>query len=410
MQKITVDEFSGLVSSIHHAVMNREEWPNVLGRIAHTVGATIGTFVVSQPRSRRLSAPSIGPDPAAVALYHEHYGRIDPIARALEEARVGTVLTPRMVLAPAQMRRQEFYADWAVPNGAGDGIFASISRDSLLDSSTSCSLILAGPPRNEDIATSERLRLVSLLVPHLGQALQMQTLVGTMKLDRDNALDALDRASYGAVLLSAEGTVRFANRRALEISAMKDGIVVRTQGVQATARDADGSLQALIRRVSCDRDGTGATGMVRVPRPSARRPFVVLAIPFSRARREHFAAIPGAPGVLVVIVDHDHQPRLAADVLKDLFGLTPAEAAVSIRILSHDGLKSVADSLGVTLSTVRIHLQRVFEKTEVHRQSELVRLLLEVLPAISMQETGSVPREGNPHAPDRPRDSRRRPR
>ena len=406
MQQITVDEFSGLVSSIHHAVMNSEEWPNVLGRLAHTVGATIGTFVVSQPRSRRLSAPSIGPNPAAVALYHEHYWRIDPIVRALEEARVGTVLTPRMVLAPAQMRRQEFYADWAVPNGAGDGIFASISRDS----STSCSLILAGPPRNEDIATSERLRLVSLLVPHLRQAVQMHTLVETTKLERDNALDALDRAPYGVVALSAEGTVRFANRRALEISAMKDGIIVGTHGVQATARDADGSLQALITRVSCDRDGIGSTGMVRVPRPSVRRPFLVLAIPFSPARLEHFAGISGAPKVLVAIFDPAHQPRRAADVLADLFGLTPAEAAVSIRILSYDGLKSVADSLGVTLSTVRIHLQRVFEKTEVHRQSELVRLLLEVLPAISMQETGSVPREGNPQAPDRPRDSRRRPR
>lgn len=404
MQQITVDEFSGLVSSIHNAVMNREEWPNVLGKLAHTVGATIGTFVVSQPRSRRLSAPSIGSNPAAVALYHEHYGRIDPVARALEQARVGTVLTPHMVLAPAQMRRQEFYADWAVPNGAGDGIFASISRDS----STSCSLILAGPPRNEDMATSERLRLVSLLAPHLRQAVQMQTLLETTKLERDNALDALERAPYGVVVVSAEGTARFANRRALEISAMKDGIVVGTDGVQAKARDADGSLQALITRVSCDPDGTGSTGMVRVPRPSGRRPFVVLAAPFSRARLERFAGVPRAPGVLVAIVDPDHQPRLAADVLEDLFGLTPAEAAVSIRILRHDGLKAVADSLGVTLSTVRIHLQRVFEKTETHRQSELVRLLLEVLPASSMQDTGSVPRKRNPQAPDRLRDSPRR--
>ena len=36
----------------------------------------------------------------------------------------------------------------------------------------------------------------------------------------------------------------------------------------------------------------------------------------------------------------------------------------------------VAENLGVTLSTVRTHLQRAFEKTDTRRQSELVRLLL----------------------------------
>jgi DNA-binding CsgD family transcriptional regulator len=38
----------------------------------------------------------------------------------------------------------------------------------------------------------------------------------------------------------------------------------------------------------------------------------------------------------------------------------------------------VAEELSVTLSTVRIHLQRGFEKTQTHRQAELVRLLLDI--------------------------------
>ncbi|MFD0325598.1 helix-turn-helix transcriptional regulator [Lysobacter gummosus] len=42
------------------------------------------------------------------------------------------------------------------------------------------------------------------------------------------------------------------------------------------------------------------------------------------------------------------------------------------------GLQHVANALGVTLSTVRIHLQHVFEKTNTHRQAELVRLLLQI--------------------------------
>ena len=36
----------------------------------------------------------------------------------------------------------------------------------------------------------------------------------------------------------------------------------------------------------------------------------------------------------------------------------------------------MAEKLGVSLATVRTLLQRAFEKTETHRQAELVRLML----------------------------------
>ena len=45
-------------------------------------------------------------------------------------------------------------------------------------------------------------------------------------------------------------------------------------------------------------------------------------------------------------------------------------------ILDCDRLADVAAKLGVSLSTVRTLLQRAFDKTDTHRQSELVRLML----------------------------------
>ena len=47
-------------------------------------------------------------------------------------------------------------------------------------------------------------------------------------------------------------------------------------------------------------------------------------------------------------------------------------------MLRGHGLQAVANELRVTLSTVRVYLQRVFEKTGTHRQAELVRLLIEL--------------------------------
>jgi DNA-binding CsgD family transcriptional regulator len=58
--------------------------------------------------------------------------------------------------------------------------------------------------------------------------------------------------------------------------------------------------------------------------------------------------------------------------------LTPAEEKVALRVLCGHGLQYAADELHVGTSTVRVHLQRVFEKTGTHRQAELVRLLNEI--------------------------------
>ena len=87
---------------------------------------------------------------------------------------------------------------------------------------------------------------------------------------------------------------------------------------------------------------------------------------------------------LVCIVDPTREPRLLPAHLQRLYRLTTAEAAVAVRIIRGHKLQSVADELNVTLSTVRIHLQRVFEKTHTHRQAQLVRLLLEVANAFGV--------------------------
>ena len=62
--------------------------------------------------------------------------------------------------------------------------------------------------------------------------------------------------------------------------------------------------------------------------------------------------------------------------LRQLYGLTGAEARVAEAVLNCDGLADVALKLGVSLSTVRTLLQRVFEKTDTHRQADLVKLMM----------------------------------
>lgn len=57
------------------------------------------------------------------------------------------------------------------------------------------------------------------------------------------------------------------------------------------------------------------------------------------------------------------------DVVRDIYGLTAAETRVISAPLQEDGLQAVADQLCVSITTVKTHLQHVFEKAGTHRQA-----------------------------------------
>lgn len=60
----------------------------------------------------------------------------------------------------------------------------------------------------------------------------------------------------------------------------------------------------------------------------------------------------------------------------EAYRLTPAEERVAERLASGLCVGEIAKQLGITVETVRCHLKRTYSKTGVHRQVELVSLLL----------------------------------
>jgi DNA-binding CsgD family transcriptional regulator len=71
------------------------------------------------------------------------------------------------------------------------------------------------------------------------------------------------------------------------------------------------------------------------------------------------------------------EPREApAELLRRLFGLTPAEAKICERMVQGDTLEEAARDLNIATATARVYLKSVFAKTGVGRQAELVAKIL----------------------------------
>ncbi len=368
---ITLEDYSDLVGRIYDAALDPQLWPETLERVAGAVGATAGGLMLTDPIRQRFAAVSVGVSPAAVEAYNKYYWQVDPMAPILGRMPTGLLFTDRSVVERSELERTELHNDWAQPQGLEDSAFAILLRDGPALGA----FCLGASKRVNAYERADSMRLLQLLVPHLQRAARTQWTMDCAIAGRNVAFAALARLRHGAVLIGAGGKVLFANDAAARLAGRADGLSIGASGLRAALASEDNALQRLFARAFAGNgSGVPAGGMLAVTRVSGRRSFIVYVVPLRHGAAEFMAHCPCA---MAVIVDPDDPPRLSPDHLQQLYDLTPAEAVVAVELLSGSGLQAVADELRVTLSTVRIHLQRVFEKTGTHRQAELVRLLLE---------------------------------
>jgi DNA-binding CsgD family transcriptional regulator len=102
--------------------------------------------------------------------------------------------------------------------------------------------------------------------------------------------------------------------------------------------------------------------------------------PISR-RQSPFPGIDLASAMLI-ITDPENVAIPTEEALRLLFDLTPAEAKLTRLLAEGCGLTEAAARLGVTRETLRTRLKSIFEKTNTHRQAELVRLVLNATPRL----------------------------
>ena len=178
-------------------------------------------------------------------------------------------------------------------------------------------------------------------------------------------LDTLDR---GVIALDLDGVVIDANADAQRILEAGDSMCVRAGRLEFHDPHLDRRLTHLLSAL--DLGAFVATGFAaQLPAPNSSRPRRILVFPVShRASRADIA-------VLVTIFDTHSKHVISHQLLRDLYGLTPAQAAVTAYLFEGHSVEQTAQKLGVSVNTVRSHLKCTFAKCDVHSQAELLHLL-----------------------------------
>jgi uncharacterized protein YhfF/DNA-binding CsgD family transcriptional regulator len=197
------------------------------------------------------------------------------------------------------------------------------------------------------------------------------------------AAEAILAQVHTAVLTVGPGLrVGLTNPSADVLLRRGDGLRLRHGHLEACSPGDERALMAAVTG-ACGASGSRprsegparAVGvLISVGRGEDRPPYRVSVLPL---RPDHPARAPAPGAQAILFVDdpeRDAAPSQAALYVR-AFELTPAEARLAVHLAAGASLTEAADAFGVTRNTVRAQLRAIFDKTDTHRQLDLVRLL-----------------------------------
>lgn len=360
-----------LVEGIYAAALEPGRWPAVLQAIAaavHSPGAVLQ--VQSRASGEMLLAAAGGIDPAALEEYSRTWARCDPRLAVGLSGRVGKVVVAEEHLDLSAFRRSAIFTEFLAPLDLGATLGAIVHADREIFVAASVQRALRPP--GFDV---EEQRRFAALIPHLARAAEIGHELGAAAAARRAFSAALDRLPRGVLLVDARLAVRFANRYAEEVLAAGDGLRVEQGALVAARPETTAALRRLVAGAAAPqaREPRAAGGYLALARPSLARPLELMVSPLTP---ELAPVAAGRAVAALFLVDPERRVELPLEALRQLYGLTPAEARLAALVGEGLGLPEVAARLGVCRETAKSNLRAVFAKTGTRRQAELVRLLL----------------------------------
>lgn len=366
------DAVLDLVGAIYDAALEPGRWLNVLERVDDAIGGRV-LFGVYDPANglSSLLSPRIDPDRVQELLGWAPRNPLLPLGVGRTP---GEVFTIGDFISRAQFTSSDFYNEWWQPAGFDT---EPLTTNLLVDRNAT-GILTGHRPSNLSPYDARARRLFATLAQHLVRAVAIQRRTHQLDITGRAALAGLDELSQVFVLVDARARPVFVNRRARELLATGDSVVVEDGALSAVSAEDGRRLRALIGSCSLDNpDRIG--GEMSLARPSGRMPLHVQVTPVGSEWTEN--AVPLASGwrstAMVLITDPEPGARAQLDALRERYGLTRAEAAFALEIVKGGGRRATAERLGIADGTARSHLSKIFDKTGVSRQAELVRLLLQ---------------------------------
>jgi DNA-binding CsgD family transcriptional regulator len=184
--------------------------------------------------------------------------------------------------------------------------------------------------------------------------------------------DTLDGLSASLFIVDADRRIVHANSAGHVV--LSTGDILRNAAGRLAAREADfdQSLRDALAAAASSATVASVKG-IAIPltaRDGTRHVAHVLSLTSVRRAGKVYAA-----GAAVFVTEAALDTPSASGIIAKAYKLTPAELRIMLAIFEIGGVPEIATALGIAKSTVKTHLNRLFQKTATTRQAELVKIV-----------------------------------
>lgn len=366
------DKLLQTIEAVYAAGLDAELWPQTLSSVTRLLGSSAATLeTYDLPSGGILDFHAFGIPPAEEIAHREHYAAINPRAAYTLQRPASELAWDYLVLDEDAMDRDPYYTEFLTRTDFRYFLSGNLFRT----------------PRELAIATIQRTRaqghvgaaeiaLMQRLLPHFRQALDMATRLKRAAGDDRSLKAALDWLADGVALIRADGAILYANDALQAIARRGDGFRIRKGAFvfpdSETRARFTAAAAAIARLRAGDVASAGATDHA-VARGAGMLPYLLSMRPLLPAERNGEFDMRAV--AIVFVRDPLSRNPTANEVLREVFGLTRAEADVARALQSGMSAAQYARERAVSFNTIYTHLRRIKEKTRCNRMGALIRKL-----------------------------------
>ena len=354
-----------LIGHIYESVLHPENWNETLARITSTLcplnweSAFILWEGYNPPRAQFVATTGLAA--GVQEIYSTVYGGNNLWSQRLMRFRNGSVVDSDEITSRDEVMASPLFKDFLMPWGISRIMAVMLDKRG----SERLGLILPGPG-DRDLAPLKR--GLRVLAPHMQRAMRISDRLADLQLAQGAAQTAADQSPFGVVSLDADLRILSANARVARFEEI--GLIAVANGL---FHFRNTGTQQILNEFSRKPPPAGIAFQAHTPDGSD--------IPVLGARITPQSAqviggtMKGASIILTIGSGPGETPVVEINRVAQWFGLTPAEARLTVALAEGATLQDYAAERATSLNAVRFLLKNIFRKTGTNSQAQLTARL-----------------------------------
>jgi DNA-binding CsgD family transcriptional regulator/PAS domain-containing protein len=373
-----LEQFSTVVEKIYDAALDQDLWPTALQSIADLVGADAAGIHFAD-----MEQISMGPRNYHTIGFPEsfnqkiwEYANVWAVQSGMPFWNAGDVHHLPDILPHEELISGKFYKEVISKEDQDDYIgMVAVREGSCLVPMTLATKKATGSfqPRG--------LKFVKLLSSHICRSAKISFALELKTLQNNILETTLNTIGSGIYLVQRNGRIVFMNESAEKQLARGIGLAILNNRIIPK----DQSAAAQFAAAMSDTVDEISPQAISIALPDESGGMLATIMPLNKGIR-HSLTGGDNPAVYAIFVQNPMAPPPnPGEGFAKLYGLTQAESRTLMALSMGQGPQDAAEVLGVSITTIRSHLQHIFTKTSTSGQSDLMQLMMRSAAPIAAQ-------------------------